>query len=202
MLNAPVRGATRLVRVGALGGGSLLLATSAHVLGGGRLPAGWLLAVTGLLLGVVAVTLTARRCRFPVLLVALTAEQLLLHLFFEAASQVVPGCSTLVMTADHATHAALPTCAMATAMHPAVPGWAMWVAHLLATALTAALLARGEAWCWRAAERVVALATAAPSSRVRVRTARPTVVRPFTRPTLRLGVTASPRGPPLGRACC
>lgn len=201
VLNAPVRGAARLLRVGALGGGSLLLATLAHVAGGGQLPAGWLLAVTGLLLGLVAVTLTARRCRFGLLLVALTAQQLALHLLFDAASQVVPGCRSLVMPTDHSWPGVVQDCGMATGMHPTLPGWAMWAAHLLATALTAVLLARGESWWWRAADRVVAVASAAPGSRPTVRPARVSAVSPFTRPALRLGGTASPRGPPLCGAC-
>lgn len=195
---APVRGALRLARVGALGGGSLLLATLAHLGGGGRLPAAWVLVVTGLLLGVVAVTLTARRCRFGLLLAALALQQGLLHLLFDSASRVVPGCSPLAMPAGHAEHGALQTCAMATAMHPVLPGWAMWGGHLLATLLTAALLARGEAWLWQAADRVVAVATAAPVARPQTRPARVSAAGPFATPARRARGAAGPRGPPLG----
>lgn len=199
---APARGAVRLARVGALGGGSLLLATLAHLVGGGELPAAWVLAVTGVLLGVVAVTLTARRCRFGLLLAALTVQQLLLHLLFDSASRVVPGCSALAMPTGHAAHGVVQSCGMTTAMHPGVPGWTMWAGHLLATVLTAALLARGETWLWRAADRVVAAATAAPGSRPATRLARTAPARPLARPALRDSGAAGPRGPPPSCACC
>jgi hypothetical protein len=200
--DAPVRGAVRLARVGVLGGGSLLLATLAHMTGGGELPAAWVLTVTGVLLGVVAVTLTARRCRFGLLLAALTVQQLLLHLLFDSASRVVPGCHALTMPTGHAVHGVVQTCAMTTAMDPVLPGWTMWAGHVLATVLTAALLARGETWLWRAADRVVAVATAAPGARPARRLARVTSVRPSVRPTRRARGAASPRGPPLRCAGC
>lgn len=186
-----------------LGGGSLLLATLAHVVAGGRLPGAWVLALSGLLLGVVAVTLTARRCRFPLVLAALTLQQVLLHLVFDAASSLAAGCNALPAAATaHAAHGVgLPAltqgCGMSAAMgHAAPPGWAMWAAHLAATVLTAALLTRGEAWLWRATDRFVAAATAAPG-----RYRRPAaVVEPVgrTRPVLsrRVPGPAAPRGPP------
>ena len=74
------RGWARLARAGVLGGASLFLATAGHVLGGGTLPGAGLLALTAVGLGLLAVTLTARRLRFGVLLAALGVEQLLLHL--------------------------------------------------------------------------------------------------------------------------
>ncbi len=202
---APVSGARRLVRVGALGGGSLLLATLAHLAGGGQLPAAWVLAVTGAVLGVVAVTLTARRCHFGLLLAALALQQGLLHVLFESASRAVPGCSLVAVPAGpagHAGHGALQACAMTSAMHPALPGWAMWGGHLLATLLTAALLARGEAWLWRAADRVVAVATAAPGPRPQPRPARTAPPRALPRPVRRAWPAAGPRGPPRVRVAC
>ncbi|WP_375430736.1 hypothetical protein [uncultured Friedmanniella sp.] len=211
---SPDRGAVRLARVAVLGGGSLLLATLAHVVAGGPLPAGWVLALSGLMLGVVAVTLTARRCRFLVLLGALTLQQVLLHLVFDAAS-LTRGCTPLPTAAAghgahlaagaHAAAGATPhvitqTCGMAVGMaSAALPGWAMWVAHLAATVLTAALLTRGEAWLWRTADRVVAVATAAPAERPRIEPATTPASRPRPARTRRLPRPAAPRGPP--RVC-
>ena len=104
--NAPRAGAKRSVapalrphwraaRVTVLGATSLVLATSAHIIGGGALPSLGVLALTALVLGLVAVPLTGRRCRTVVLVAVLGVQQFLLHLVFtavagsEAASQSV-----------------------------------------------------------------------------------------------------------------
>jgi hypothetical protein len=79
---AALRPQWRAVRVAVLGATSLLLATSAHAVGGGDLPALGVLAVTAIVLGLVAVPLTARRCRTGVLLAVLGVQQTLLHLLF------------------------------------------------------------------------------------------------------------------------
>ena len=63
MIRSPARGAIRAIRVGLLGTTSMTLATTAHLMGGGPLPPVSILIVSGLLVGLVAVTATARRCR-------------------------------------------------------------------------------------------------------------------------------------------
>jgi hypothetical protein len=73
----------------------------------------------------------------------------------------------------------------------------MWGGHLIATLLTAGLVARGEAWLWRVANRIVQAATAAPAGR-----REPTVttaVIPKPPKNLRspaVHAPAAPRGPP------
>ena len=74
---------------------------------------------------------------------------------------------------------------------------AMWLAHSAAVLGTAWLLARGEAWLWRMADRVVRAATAKPTGRpVRRHT-----VRPSGRQDLRPADCASITGRSTGSAC-
>ena len=82
-----------------------------------------------------------------------------------------------------------------------MPGWAMWAAHLAAVAVTAALLARGEAWLWRVADAIVHASTVRPSPWPPAAPAALAVraVDAF-RPVLLLAA-ASPRGPPAARSC-
>ena len=91
MIRSPARGAIRAVRVGLLGTTSMTLATTAHLMGGGPLPPVGVLIVSGLLVGLVAVTATARRCRLRVLVALLAVEQVLLHWLFTAAA-AMGGC--------------------------------------------------------------------------------------------------------------
>ena len=77
----------RAVRVGVLGAASLVLATSAHIIGGGTLPSLGVLALTALVLGLVAVPLTGRRCRTGILVAVLAVQQSLLHLVFRAVAE-------------------------------------------------------------------------------------------------------------------
>lgn len=201
-LLAPVTGAARVARATVLGATSLLLATAAHLLGGGRLPSAGVLTVVGVLLALAAVTVTARRCRTGLLLALLAVQQVALHLVFDASAALGPHCA-LPETAMH--HGAAVGHALAGCPAPPVmagpamhgPGWAMWAAHLGATVLTALLLARCEAWLWRVADRIVTFATAAPVRR-RVRGSRgaagsapPSVARSRT------FAPAAPRGPPV-----
>jgi hypothetical protein len=151
-----------MLRVGVLGGVSLGLAAVAHVVGGGRLPPPGVLSVAGLLLGLSAVTLTARRCRFRLLLPVLVIQQGLLHLLFEA-SATSTACALgggVGMVHPGGTLSCGPAGAMASM---STPSWAMWIGHVTATVVTAWFLARGEAWLWRAARQIVQAATAAPT---------------------------------------
>ena len=151
----------RAVRVAVLGGASLALATAAHTIGGGALPAPVVLVVTALVLGLVAVPLTMRRCRLRLLLPVLAAEQVAVHLVLSAT--VVPtGC--LPPSGSH--HQILAGCAsgvgmsqsmaepMTEPMAAAGHGWIMWLGHAAALVATAWLLARGERWLWRVADRI------------------------------------------------
>lgn len=183
-------GWARLARAGVLGGASLALAASGHVIGGGVLPGGGLLALLGIALALVAVSLTARRLRFGALVAMLAIEQIALHLVFHAATAAV-SCAVVAMP-GHAMEPAT-ICASGTV---SVAGWPMLLGHALALVATAWLLARGERWLWRVVDRVHAYATAHPT---RVRRPRPVDHRPQLAPVVLLRwAPAGPRGPPHG----
>jgi hypothetical protein len=133
---------------------AMLLAVTAHLVGGGALPSlPWLVVLTvPLVWGGVALTV---RPLGPVALAsALGAAQLGLHEALmvlsapacAASSAGAPGMSG--MAGMHAGHGALAaSCAMSTMHGPAaaaLPASAMLVAHIVATVCTALLLARGE----------------------------------------------------------
>jgi hypothetical protein len=188
----PTTGWARLLRASAFGTASLLLAGLAHLVGGGELPDPGL----GLLLiaatGMVAVVVTARRCRLPMLLTVLGAEQLLLHALLDS-SEPVAACA---QPAVHGGMVCLPVTGPAAVAVGHSLSLVMFSAHVLATVLTAWLLARGEAALWRLADRVVRAATAAvtswPAAAPRV-----LVVSPLRSMTARvLRDDAPPRGPP------
>ncbi len=192
---SPLRGAGRVVRAAALGGASLLLAGGAHLVGGGALPAPGLLVLVAALVGLTAVTITGRRCRLPLLLSVLGVEQILLHHLFNlasATSAIGGACST-----SSAHHLMAHGCwsASATSGSAAELGWAMLAAHAASVLATGALLARGEAWFWRVADRIVAAASAQP-------TGWPSRPRALVVPALQLVrpalayAPAAPRGPP------
>jgi hypothetical protein len=197
---APTRGLARLTRIGALGGASMTLAAVAHVLGGGMLPTAGILLVTGLVVGISAVTLTSRRCRFGVLAPVLALQQPLLHWVFTAAAAVPASCVPAPSGAGHHGSGLVAHCAATVhtmgAGYP-MSGGAMWLTHGLAIVLTAWLLARGEAWLWRTAVSIVEAATATLTTGP-AETLRRAVwsIVALELPRLRLS-PAAPRGPPL-----
>jgi hypothetical protein len=180
----------RALRVGLLGGGSLLLATAAHLSGGGTLPGPGVLVVAAFVLGLGAVLLTRRQVRLPVLVAALVPQQALLHVLLDTAT-VSAGACTPVEAAHHAM--TMLTCMPAHGMGPMGYAWPMFVGHLVATLGTAWLLARGEAWCARLADRVTQAAYATPGARPRRRRPRP-VTTALVRAALR-----RPQRPRLSR---
>jgi hypothetical protein len=200
-MSSPARGCTRLVRLTGLGGSSLLLASGAHLAGGGRMPPMLVLALSGAVVALVAAALTARRCRWRLLAGVLGVEQLALHLVFGATAPVGPGCGPAVTEAGHHAAVAIPGCV------PLPGGFGsgmlsdhsagMWLAHAVAVLATAWLLARGESWLWATADLVVRVATAAPVRRPGTPAAAPLAVRGRTTGDARLPSLASPRGPPV-----
>ncbi|WP_139209692.1 hypothetical protein [Microlunatus flavus] len=200
----PTAGRVRLARATLLGGLSLVLASGAHVVGGGTLPGAGVLAVATVLLGLAAAVVTAHRCRFVVLALLLAGQQVLLHALFSvaggaahvhlAAGQHGPGHAAAVHGLDPTALHALG----APAMDMASPGWAMVLAHLVATLATAWLLARGEAWLWRAADSVAVAAGLRCSLRLRRSVAVVLVgaVSSRLRPDPSW-LVAGPRGPPV-----
>ena len=211
---AALRPQWRAVRVAALGATSLLLATSAHAVGG-DLPALGVLVVTAIVLGLVAVPLTARRCRTGVLLAVLGVQQTLLHLLFSSAA-ARPGCDPSGLEA--AAHQLGAACGMHGAELMSVQStgpmgvqstgpmadagttsWTMIVAHIVATVATAYLLGRGEAWLWRTAEQAIRAALGSLTGRladVRPRLIISWRMSPWIAPAYE---PAAPRGPPAVR---
>ncbi|GAA1427152.1 hypothetical protein GCM10009616_03520 [Microlunatus lacustris] len=191
---APLRGRVRVLRAGVLGTSSLGLALADQLAAGGHAPPPALLAVCAGLLGLTAVTATARRVRLPLLLGLLGGQQVLLHLALDAGA----GAATCGGVDPHVGHAAgaVLRCAPGDSAAMAMPGWPMLLAHLLAAAATALLLLRGEQALWALADRVVRAATAAPSAR-RPRAAVLRAPRPRTVVAVAPLSPAAPRGPPV-----
>ena len=186
----PATGWRRLVRAVALGGACYGLAIAAHLTGGGGWP-GWpvTLMLTGLL-GVMSVALTSRRRRTPFVLLVLTGVQTLLHLLFAQVEGAAASCAVIAGGHHHVTTACAPSVAHAAETLPSLP---MAAAHLVATVVTAWLLARGEAWLWRAVDRLLCRPLPrlgpdlAPVLGIRSVTRMPRVARP---------APGAPRGPP------
>jgi len=195
--HGPLTGWSRLLRVAVLGSAGMLLATGAHLMGGGRLPSAGLLLVTTFLVGLLAVTATARRLRLRLLLPLLAAEQTALHLLFVAADSGA-ACHP---AAAHGAHLAGTAggCAPAHPMTMAAPGWSMWLSHLAAATLTAWVLTRAEAALWALADRVVEVATVEPGTRPSRRRSLPTT-SPFPAMVVVLLSRAAARAPPALRA--
>ena len=204
----PTTGRVRVARAGVLGGTSLVLATGAHVLGGGSLPGVGVLLVAGMLLGLLAAVLTARRVRLPALLALLGVQQLALHELFGLAA-AAPTCtstaSTYAARGGHAAHliggadplvSACAGAAGAMAM-PGAPAWVMPAAHVAALLVTAWVLACGEAWLWRTVARVAAAAGLAVGHPSLPAPQRGRPVAPPVECRTAVWSAAAPRGPPL-----
>jgi len=190
----------RAVRVAVLGAASLVLATSAHIIGGGTLPSLGVLALTALVLGLVAVPLTRRRCRTGVLVAVLGVQQSLLHLVFTAVAEQ-RGCEPrdLLATAHQFGAACAMDMPMGMPMTAAGASWPMILAHAAATAATAWLLARGEAWLWRAAEQVVRVAGTTLTRSVANDRDQLVISRQMVVWAAPAYAVAAPRGPPASR---
>jgi len=155
-----VRPPFHFLRAASVATGALTLAAGAHVAGGGQLPSpGILLAV--LALTVLAATTTTRlKLNFPAMLTVLGAGQFVLHEAFAAlsssgtavgAAASGPHESHLAGAASGAINiAAAPVVAGSGHIHDygSAAGILMLVAHALATAACALLLAKGEAALW------------------------------------------------------
>jgi len=203
----PKRGATRLARAAAFGLVTLVLASGAHAFAGGDLPSMAVLALLAVPLMLGAVVLTSRRCG-PVLLVgSLGATQVLLH---EALMALTAHSATDMFPADLGVHHAAQVLesGQASAHSAAVmAGTAavgtegssvtMKVAHVLATLVTALLLARGEQALWQLAARLLPALPAEPVLVGCARLRSPALVSlPALRPSVALGGPGL-RGPPV-----
>ena len=150
-------GPVRLLRICALTAASMALAVGAHAAGGGRLPGagGLLLLSAGVAL--VAGVLTSVRLRGPVLVGVVGIGQWLLHHALMALSGLGGPAQTLTVHAQHGSmtiHADGSAATMGLG-HGAGDSATMLGWHVVATVLTAWLLARGEAALWRVVTRLV-----------------------------------------------
>lgn len=163
----PDGGRLRLLRAGTLAVVMISLAALAHVLGGGALPGGGVLAV---LLGLVLVTCLVasdRRLGAPSIGAILGGGQLALHEAFALLGTTGADAASLGHVVGSGHHAVLVTHAGqagsdvgaahavgvdALGMHAMGSGHhlslSMVLAHVLATVVTAAVLARGERALW------------------------------------------------------
>lgn len=194
----PVDGSARLLRTCALAASSMTLAVAAHVAGGGQAPtpAGGLLLTCGVL--AVAVGLTSVRLRLPVLLAVVGAGQWLLH---EALTAMTARSGTGVGLTVHDHHGPLTLstgAGHATAVTSVCgPSAGMLVCHVVASLLTAWLLARGEAALWRVVARLV---PPRPGRRPRAgRSLNPSAAVVDHRPEGRVVRPLPARGPPSTR---
>lgn len=144
-----------MARAAAFGVVTLALATGAHVLGGGAMPSMLVLALLTGPLTLAAVVLTRRRCGSVLLVGALSAAQVILHETMALASHVPGDAFPVGPGAQHGAHA-LASGQVSTHWSGA-DGWSvtMKAAHVVATLVTALLLARGEQVLWRLASRLL-----------------------------------------------
>jgi hypothetical protein len=189
-MDAPTRGATRLARAAAFGVATLALACCAHVAGGGVLPSMTILATLAVPVTMVALALTGRRCGPLLLLGSMTAAQVLLHESLSALTAQAAG--------GMAGHVPAASAAVGGHVMAHAGGWpvTMTAAHVIATVVTALVLARGEQALWQLVSRFL---PALPGEPVLV------ACRPLQRPALfsvpalaPSAVTGGPglRGPP------
>jgi hypothetical protein len=185
-----------VLRAAVLGSASLALAATAHVIGGGDLPSAGVLGIAAFLVGLSAVTFTARRCGMPVLMLILSAQQLLLHWLMGAAA-ATGGCGAMMSgLPHHATiHSGRCTPMTAAMGGSAAPAWGMLLIHGLAVLATARLLSRGEAWLWRTVDAFLEVVSAAPGGRPRSDRSRVMSTVQVVLPALTMS-PAAPRGPP------
>jgi hypothetical protein len=149
-MSTPTRGAVRAARAVAFGVAVLTIAAGGHVAAGGVLPSVTVLALLGVPVTVVAVALTGRRCG-PVLLVgSMAAAQFFLHETLVALTAQVPGDMAGQMSSASVS-------AMGGHAIAHTDGWSvtMTAAHVVATLVTALLLARGEQALWQLVSRLL-----------------------------------------------
>ncbi|RAX46409.1 hypothetical protein DQ354_05685 [Arthrobacter sp. AQ5-06] len=139
------------LRAASLSTGVLTLAAGAHVAGGGDLPSPGILLAVLALTALAATTATRLRLNFPAMLTVLGAGQFILHEAFTAFSSSGTAVSAAAsgLHNTHLAHAAAPVIAGTGHVHDSgSAGILMLLAHALATAACALLLAKGEAALW------------------------------------------------------
>ncbi|MEV7647084.1 hypothetical protein [Arthrobacter sp. NPDC089319] len=141
--------ALRFGRSAVVAAAVLCLAAAAHTAAGGTLPPPAVVLALGALTWLPVMMLAGRRLEPGTILAVLAGGQLALHQAFElfGTVQCAPsGVAEHAGHAGHAGHAAVALDCVAASHAGNSPG--MLAAHLLATALTALMLAGGEAALW------------------------------------------------------
>jgi hypothetical protein len=144
----PTRGATRLTRAASFGVAVLTIAAAAHVSAGGALPSMTVLALLAVPVTVAALAVTSRRCGLALLLGSMGAAQLILHQALMALTAPVPSGMASQMSAHSAA-------AMGGQAQVDGRSVTMTAAHVVATVVTAFLLARGEQALWQLVSRLL-----------------------------------------------
>jgi hypothetical protein len=138
----------RLFRTGLTASLIFALGGGGHLAGGGLLPDPVILAALCALVLVPVAALTRARLSFPVLTALLGVGQVWLHWSFEAFSAgPVPASAQVLRPSAHSGHVpvlGVDIAANSVLSHDVGGGWAMFIAHAVATLATAVLLARGE----------------------------------------------------------
>lgn len=189
-----------LLRAAAVSTGILTLAGAAHVFGGGDLPAPPILLAVLALTALVSTTATRLKLNVPAMSALLGAGQLALHEVFTAFSVPVLAAGGLAAESHHG--AAAPVLETTAHLHgqDSPTGTMMLVAHILATAACALLLAKGEDSLWALAAWLRPLAqlpeAVTPDAVPAPAIPGPPPVSPF-RPWRNLRLD-SRRGPPSG----
>ena len=141
--------ALRFGRSAVVAAAVLCLAAAAHTAAGGTLPPPAVVLALGALTWLPVMILAGRRLEPATILAVLAGGQLALHRAFELFGTVQCAPSPVAEHAGHAGHAGHAAVALdcVAASHAGEsPG--MLATHLLATAVTALMLARGEAALW------------------------------------------------------
>jgi hypothetical protein len=130
--------------------GVLSLAAGAHVFGGGDLPAAPILLAVLALTGLTATAATRLKLNIPAMAALLGAGQFALHEVFTVFSAPALANGAGAAGTHHLSGAAAPVLETATHLHGrgSTTGVMMLVAHIVATAACALLLAKGEEALW------------------------------------------------------
>jgi hypothetical protein len=191
--------ALRFGRSAVVAAAVLCLAAAAHSAAGGTLPPPAVVLALAALTWLPVMILAGRRLAPVTILAVLAGGQLALHHAFELFGTVrcLPsGVSEHVGHAGHAGHAAVALDCAAAPHAGDSPG--MLAAHLLATALTALMLARGEAALWALAAWLRPLVQLPAVSAAPVRTSLPLADQgPVPLHTAYLITLVPLRGPPV-----
>jgi hypothetical protein len=174
----------RLVRGTIVGVCAVVLGAGGHTLVSGMTPSSSTLALVSVVAVVVGVAMSGRRWRLPSLFAVLGGAQLVFHILMSRG-------------ADDSMRAMHEQAAGRLTEHPLM----MVGAHVVAALVSAALLERGEQWCWQLVElltRPLRVTTLAPLV-VRVELV---VINERTSPILRRQAWLASqlrRGPPVPR---